>query len=302
MEPEEIAQNFFKQLQRADRLMEVDRWREALHELNQHLANSPDDYYGLCQTALCYYELKEYQLAYDASKKAIEADPDGEWGYRLQSSIFTANGERKRSLDAAKMCIEKEPASPYAIQCLFWAQANYGALDEAEVTLRSLLESMPGTAGAHEAAGFLALERKKFDDAEKYYLEALKLDPESVNALNNLGVVYLGIAESGKGLHYKQKSVEMFERAVKVQPTFKLAQQNISAATNALKFGTPVGLVFLIWFGMRIVASFMHSSFRDEDSGIGAATSSSYVLTAANIYFSLLLLAIVTAVTAGISR
>lgn len=300
MEAEQIAENFFKYIQRADLLMEVARWREALHELNQHLRNYPDDYYALCKTALCHYELKEFQLAYDASKRAIEADPDDEWGYRLQSSIFTENGERKRSLDAAKLCIEKEPESPYAIQCLFWAQANYGALDDAEVTLRSLLELIPGTADAHEAAGFLALERKKFDDAEKHYLEALALDPESVNALNNLGVVYLQLAESGRGLHYKKKSVEMFQRAVKVQPTFKLAQQNISAASTAIKFGAPVGLIFLLWFGLRIVASLANSSFRNDESSIIALTTSSYVLTAANIYFTILLLAIIAAIVAAI--
>src|SRR5580765_5733831 len=94
---DEIVQNYFKHLERAQLLMEVSRWREALHEYNLHLANYPGNYHALCQTALCHFELKEYQLALDATKLAIETDPEEEWAYRLRSSIFSANGEHKRA-------------------------------------------------------------------------------------------------------------------------------------------------------------------------------------------------------------
>lgn len=170
MEPEEVAANFFKHLERAQLLMEVARWREALHEYSLHLAEFPDTYGALCYSALCHLELHEFQLALDMTKRAIEAAPEEEWAYRIRSSIFTENGEPSRALDEAKLCSEKDPGSPYAINCLFWAQANYGALDDAEITLKSLMEAIPGTSDAHEAAGYLAIKRKENLEAEKHYL------------------------------------------------------------------------------------------------------------------------------------
>ena len=178
--------------------------------------------------------------------------------------------------------------------------AEQGDLDKAETTLKSLLEAVPESAATHEAAGYLALKRSKNLDAEKHYLEALKLDPESVNALNNLGVVYLNLAQTGKGHHYKKKSIEMFERAVKVQPTFKLAQNNIETASKAAKVGAPVGLFFLAWMLLRglggitsSVASTSKSSGMGIDQGwsLLSPVTSSYLLTGANIYFIMLFLA-----------
>src|SRR4051794_18674570 len=100
MEPAEIAENYFKSLERAQLLIEVGRWREAIHEYNLHLASFPESYQAQCNIALCYLSLKEFQSAYDATKKAIEIDPEEEWAYRLQSAIFLENGEPQRGLDA----------------------------------------------------------------------------------------------------------------------------------------------------------------------------------------------------------
>jgi tetratricopeptide (TPR) repeat protein len=303
MEAEEVAQSYFEHLRRAQLLMEVSRWREALHEYDQHLSGRVDDYHALCNSAFCYLKLKEYQSAYDRTKRAIEADPEGEWAYRLQSAIFAANGERKRALDAAKLCVQKAPGSPEGFQCLFWAQADCGSLDEAAVTLKSLLEGMPESSASHEAAGYLALKRRKNFEAEKHYLEALKLDPQSVNALNNLGVVYLNLAQAGKGRHYQQKSIELFERAVKTRPTFELGQKNISTASNALKLSAPAGLFFLVWIAIRFLGFFATTGSKAGGETRNAAslsfsqaldpTASSYLVTAANFYFLFLLIAII---------
>jgi tetratricopeptide (TPR) repeat protein len=289
MEADDIAENFFKPLQRAQLLMDVGRYREAINELNVHLAHFPDSYMGLCNIAVCYLNLKDYQSAYDQTKKAIASEPEGEWAYRLQSIVFIANGEPKRALDAAKLCIEKEPALASSVSCLFWAQAECGLLDDAEVSLASLLDLSPGTADGYEAAGYLALKRERYLEAESHYLEALKIEPESVNALNNLGVAYLELAKEGKGKHYQKKSIEMFERAVKMQPTFKLGQENISHAHDALKVGVPVGLVFLLYVGLQM-AGRLSSMLRSDATKAPAELlfTKSYLITINNYYMVLL--------------
>src|SRR5690606_13182396 len=154
MNPEEIAEDYFKHLQRAAFLMEVARWREALAEFGDHLSTYPDDYGALCNMAICYHELGEYQAAFDITKKAIESLPDEEWAYRIQSFGCASNGEHKRSLDAAKLCIEKAPEMPEALHCLFSAQTNFGDLDDAAETLESLKKIAPDAPETYESTGF----------------------------------------------------------------------------------------------------------------------------------------------------
>jgi len=286
MNPEEVSEEYFKYLERAQFLMDVGRWREALHELRQHLSAYPDSYDGYCQSAICHLQLKEFQRAFDLTKKAIELAPEGEWAYRVQSIVFSENGESKRALEAARLAAERAPYFPPSFSCLFWAQANSGYYDEAEETLKLLLELAPDSAETHEAAGYLALQRKDNTSAEKHYVEALKIDPESVNAMNNLGVVYLNLAQSGKGHHFQKRSVEMFERAVRQQPTFKLGQENISHASSAFKFGAPAGIGILLWLGLQVFGRGMSWLFEDRSTlFVLTPVTSSYLLTAANFLF-----------------
>lgn len=253
MKPEDIAQSYFKNLERAEILIELERWPEALDVLREHLSVYTDDYGALCRMAVCHHALGEFQTAYDLTKRAIEAAPDGEWAYRIQSFIFASNGEHKRSLDAAQLCVEHAPELPEALQCLFSAQVNFGELDKAAETLDLLKKMVPDSSEIHEATGFLALKLDKFQDAESAYLEALKIDPQSVTALNNLGVAYMNMSEKGLGYHYREKALEMFNRAARAQPTFKTAQENISAASTPLKFTAPIGLFAVIWVVLKIL-------------------------------------------------
>jgi tetratricopeptide (TPR) repeat protein len=314
MKADEVASAYFKHLERGQLLIDVERWREALHEFSQHLTAYPDDYHALCQSAFCFLRLKEYQRAYDSTKRAIEVSPETEWGYRLQSIIFTENREPKRALEAAKMCVQKAPHLWESHHCLYWAQVEYGDYFGAESTLTTLLQFSPDRSESHLAAAFLALKRNEYAEAERLYLEVLKLNPESINALNNLGTIYLHYAQTGKGRHYKQQSVDMFERAVKLQPTFKLGQQNITAASNALRFGLPAGGIFLVWGGIRLVSgllssftdpaipSYKRQSLRSDPANLISPSASSYLLTGTNIYFTLILTAIIVTLFMLINR
>jgi Tfp pilus assembly protein PilF len=213
--------------QRVGVLIDLHRWREALTELGSILAEEPGNYNALCQKALCHFSLREYQVGYDTTKTAIESGPEFEWAYRIQSHIFSANGETNRALEAARICVEKAPYFFETQQTLFYALLNYGLLDDAKATLETLLNLWPDSVESHAARGYYALTVREFDTAETAFLEALKLEPNEAKVLNNLGAVYHEMFKSGRGRKYKRSSIEMFERAVKAKPTFKLAQKNI---------------------------------------------------------------------------
>lgn len=296
MTPAEIAANYSKHTDRAALLIEVGRWREALHELNLHLAEFPQSYYGLCESAMCRLELGEYQAAYDLTKDAIAVDPEEERAYRLQSIIFTKNGEGAKSLDAALKCVEKAPDEPAALQTLVQSQSNMGMHDGAAATLALLLKLSPDTSVAHETAGYVALHRGDLKEAEQELLAALAIEPTSVTALNNLGVTYRKMADEGWGRSYRQQSIEMFGRAVKTDPAFETGVTNLKSTKDIPKPVSPQAIyLFVMVLALAPLQAVLYTVFSDRADGHSVAEvlspmSSNMVILALNLSLSIVFL------------
>jgi tetratricopeptide (TPR) repeat protein len=71
-------------------------------------------------------------------------------------------------------------------------------------------------------------DKKDFKNAEKYYLLALKADPEYVKAYDNLGVVYRRMGEY-------DKAVEKYNQSINLFPNGKAAHQNLAAVFIVMK-------------------------------------------------------------------
>ena len=219
-------------------LIDLERWEQALESLALLLSDDPDDYDAHCQKAICHYELGQYQAGYDATKSAIKISPECEWAYRLQSVIFAANGEYRRALNAAVLGAAIAPDLFEAQIALFYAQAKLGLHRAARDTLKIVLRQGPDSARAHLAVCELALREKQLERAETAALNALKLDPQSAKAHSDLGVVYLNMVNFDRGEQYREMSVEMFNRALKIQPTLEFAKECIDSLTER-RSGTP---------------------------------------------------------------
>jgi tetratricopeptide (TPR) repeat protein len=79
----------------------------------------------------------------------------------------------------------------------------------------------------HNAMGYAYFAQEQYDIAIRQYKEALKLYPEYVIALNNLGNVY----------EKKQmivKAVEMYQEALKYEPSNTIAQRRVKSLEKRL--------------------------------------------------------------------
>ena len=122
----------YSYLKRADALIEINRFPEAITELNKFLSYFPENYDAFCKLSLCFYELNELNKSLEFSKNAIESNPLGEWAYRLQSIIYRASGNHQKSFVAAENCIKQSPFSLYSMQNLAYSQINLFRFDEAK--------------------------------------------------------------------------------------------------------------------------------------------------------------------------
>ena len=76
--------------------------------------------------------------------------------------------------------------------------------------------------------GLIRQREGKVDEATSYYREALRSDPTSVDAHNNLGVV---LAQQGLA----SEALPHFLEAVKLKPSFAKANQNLGLTLEALQ-------------------------------------------------------------------
>lgn len=257
---------YHQRLARAEALVEIARYREAIAEFSLLLAEEPDDSYVFCYISMCYHELGEMRLALDFAKQGAEADPDYEWPFRLMSIIYMEMGESKKALEAAETAAELGPQHPYALQSLTYAQIEHFEYDEAEETAAVMLKIAPDQTETHDTLGYLAASRERFDEAEKHYERSLSINPESAGTMNALGSVYhsLAVKRFGWATHfgYMRKARDTYIAALKIDPTLESAQQNLEAIeTHPMFWGGKANRIFfrlhLITLGLIIAARLM---------------------------------------------
>jgi tetratricopeptide (TPR) repeat protein len=86
------------------------------------------------------------------------------------------------------------------------------ALDEAKVNaFKSVADREPSNATARVQLGNLYFDAERYDEAIKWYTEALKLTPNDVNVSTDLGVSYYYTNQPDKAL-------AQFDRSLKIDP------------------------------------------------------------------------------------
>jgi len=85
-------------------------------------------------------------------------------------------------------------------------------LDETKVTaLKNVADREPSNAQPRVELGNLYFDAERYDDAVKWYSDALKLSPNDVNVSTDLGVCYYYSNQPDKAL-------EQFDRSLKIDP------------------------------------------------------------------------------------
>ena len=155
----------------------------ALRELKKAELLNPDDYITMFDIGLVYYYRGRYDQAVEYLQRAIRLKPGYAPAINSLGNTYSEMGEWDKAIEAYERIIE---------------DAFYGT--------------------PHFALSNMALayyQKKELDQAERYFLEALKMNPDFINALAGLGILYIEQGRYGE-------AVSRLERAVRKEP--KVAQ------------------------------------------------------------------------------
>jgi len=197
---------------RAAALEELGRHREAITHLAAALAQAPDNDRLLCSLAYNHWRLGDYGQAQDYADRAIGANPNNEWAYRLRcSSLHRQNRRRSKgrtALQDAQDAVRLDPEGKLARYTLVDAQLAVGQIEAAVESAEQLRQIAPDWALTYDMLARTALRQQRRADAEAYAREALRIDPLSSSALNLLGWVLFRRTEWEEGIEACYRAVQ----------------------------------------------------------------------------------------------
>ncbi len=198
-------------LERAQLLFEQSRYPQAAEELQQVVAEDPENAYAHALLALTLSEMGKPKFALDSAKQTIALAPDWDYSYYVMSIILFEQDKIRESKSAIMQAIEIEPEderyfallsnihyqnkdwqlsleaaeeglriNSENVQCAnlrAMALTQLGRKEEAGITIKSALHKDPENALTHANQGWTLLQQGDHNSAMNHFKEALRLDP-----------------------------------------------------------------------------------------------------------------------------
>jgi tetratricopeptide (TPR) repeat protein len=147
-------------------------------------------------------ELGNLQQALEVANRAVSLSPDQPWGYQIKALTLLRMRRKKQALEPARAAARVAPEDPGLLHILALTESANGHGGDARKVARRLLELQPDQALAYVTCAGIELDAQKWKLAEQWGREALKRDPENLQAMNIVGRSLLRQGESKAAMEW----------------------------------------------------------------------------------------------------
>jgi tetratricopeptide (TPR) repeat protein len=199
-----------QRIEKAQLLMQQERFAPAMKELAQELQSNPDEPHVHALLAVCLRQLDRNKEALDAARRAVQVGPDYSYAHYVLAGVYDQDdrldeAERaireairldpedadyyarlanlhmqqrrwEEGLPAAERALEIEPTHSLALNLRSMALDRLGRKDEAAAAAAGALAANPDDATAHASKGWQELRGGNPQPAMTHFREALRLD------------------------------------------------------------------------------------------------------------------------------
>lgn len=144
------------------------------------------------ELAVGYYQQGNYDVALDEIKQAIAANPELAEAYGVRALIYAAKNEMLLADENFQRALRLAPRNPDLNNNYgsFLCQVGRHQLGIAQFELALKNPSYQAPVRALVNAGACSIKMKNLDAAERYLMDALRVDPDLPATLTNLARVY----------------------------------------------------------------------------------------------------------------
>lgn len=205
-------------IERAAVLVDLRRFEEARALLVPVVADPDAGVAAWCLLALCHRGLKDYKAARVAAQRAIAADPEAEWGYRMLAIVLLDLNEPAPARKAAERAVALAPHLAETTHVLVVAVlAGRWPTGMVEIAARGLAAA-PHQALSWETAAMVSVHQGNWEEAERLARGGLAIDPQDADLM-----MLLGTALHGQG--DRAAAADSYAAAARIDPTDQRGRQ-----------------------------------------------------------------------------
>jgi len=230
-------------IKQAEALFEKKEYKNIIDLLPDEILNKHNDADLYAWRAWAHNRLKEADLAFNYSEKAIIANPDNSFGFQQRGSAWFIKGDYDNALADYDMAIwlknddavsylnrgnvfneqgqydkaisnynkaiglKKDFAYAYASRGnVYLSLKNY---DKALTDYDKAIELRKDDSTSHNNRGIIFAERKEYDKAISDYSMSIELNPKDTNAYNNRGITWADMGEYDKAFSDFNTAIEL---------------------------------------------------------------------------------------------
>jgi type IV pilus assembly protein PilF len=144
------------------------------------------------QLAVGYYEQRQFEVALDEIKQALQADPDLADAFSMRALIYTEMGENRLAKENFQRALQLSPGNPEYLNNYGWFLCQRGQEEQAlkmfDAVLKDKAYQSPSKALTN--AGLCSARLKDFSRAEKYLQQSFQYEPANLVTNFHLANVY----------------------------------------------------------------------------------------------------------------
>ena len=167
-------------------LMQQEKYADALAPAQQAVAQEPDHPYYLYLLGHAYMFNNQADKAREMARSALQLAPDSADLYRLLAQLEFQESRWELALFNAEKGLEFEPDHEGLANLRTMALVKLNRTAEARDTVDSTLYKNPENPAAHANKGWVEIERGNYAEAQKSFLEALRINPNNEHAREGL--------------------------------------------------------------------------------------------------------------------
>jgi len=175
--------------ERADVLMDLGRYQEAIPLLARAISEQPEDSWLHSRLANAFYHINETDKALDSAQRAIHIDPNNSYAHCLAAWALLRKNQVDPALEHARTAVRIQPEQPGELYVLAVCEYRSGHYKKALAAAEQAVQLDPEDSSLHQLLGDLYFALQKPKQAELHYREALRHDPEDAGIHCDLGQV-----------------------------------------------------------------------------------------------------------------
>ena len=228
------------QLERAQQLVTLQRYKDAEAELRLVLSQQPENTHALALFSICLSEQGKTSEATKVIQNAIGKEPDNDYLLYLQALFYLNEDKLKDAEKFIRNAIAFDPHNADYFGLLSAINLKQKEWKQALENANKGLEVDPDNLQSLNSRSSALYKLDKKEEAYATIQEALNQDPENPHTHSNIGWSLLE-----KGDH--KKALEHFREALKVDPGYEYAKAGMVEALKARYLFYRIFLKYAFW-------------------------------------------------------